>query len=240
MREAPQCVALLAQSRTVTVERMRRPDGIEVVRKIYLFPTRRDRLRGMLRGTWLGRNKARREFVGLRFLQGVGVPAIEALEWTVQRNRFGFVTECSLVTRAYTGHDLARVLREGRIPESEVWVAIGTSVRRMHDAGFWHRGLSARNLLLVEESCAIRWLDPAKSLTYPAGGLPEGARAHDLLRFWTPLLTLVPPSARQAFAKAYGSEECLDLDALWRRIPYWRLASTRREMQREQARFRGC
>lgn len=228
---------ILAHSRTVTVKRRRREDGMEVVEKTYSFPTRKDRLRGMLRGTWIGRNKARREFANLRYLMDAGIPVVEPLAWTVERNGWGLVTCCRLVTRAYAALDLARTLQQELEVADGVWEAVGRSLRAMHAAGIWHRGASARNLLLTAKEPHHLWLDPAKAKTYPKGGIPDAARAHDLLRLWIPLRGHTTSRQRAAFTLGYGSDEIEDLDALWGRIPPWKKASTRREMQREEARL---
>lgn len=233
--------AFLARSRTVAVVRRRGKGGQEVVEKTYRFPTFRDRFRGALRGTLLGKDKASRELANLQYLAEAGIPVVEPLACTKVRDRLGFVRWCRLTTRAYAARDLATVLgsgeEDGTEVSEEVWRAIGTSLRRMHDAGIWHRGASARNVLILEEPPFHRWLDPTKSLTYPAGGIPDPARAHDLLRFWTPLEGKVPEAWRCAFSEGYGTPEAQDLAALWDLIPPWKKASTRREMRREEARF---
>ncbi|MGB0952745.1 MAG: lipopolysaccharide kinase InaA family protein [Planctomycetota bacterium] len=238
---------ILAQSRTVTVERITRPDGVEVVRKTYSFPTAKDRRRSALRGTWIGRNKAHREFANLQFLRRADVPAVEPLCWTAERNQLGFVQQCTLETRAYDATDLAKRMQKAggdpsRIPAPEVWQQIGASVWKMHEAGFWHRGLSPRNLLLDDidtdpADVSLHWLDPAKSLTWRPGALSITRKALDLLRFWTPLQPHLPEQHQQAFARGYGNAESLALPELWDTIPNWKRASTRRELQREEARM---
>lgn len=238
---------ILAQSRTVLVERLTRPDGTEVVRKTYAFPTAKDRFRSALRGTLLGRNKAHREFANLQYLRRAEIPAVEPLTWTAERNHLGFVTRCTLETRAYDAIDLAARMRKAegdpsRMPSPEVWEQIGASVWKMHEAGFWHRGLSARNLLIDDVDtetvgARLHWLDPAKSLTWPAGGLSVTRKALDLLRFWTPLQPRLPEQHQEAFARGYGNAESLELPELWETIPNWKRASTRRELQREEARM---
>ncbi|MHC4379568.1 MAG: lipopolysaccharide kinase InaA family protein [Planctomycetota bacterium] len=229
---------VLAQSRTVRVVRRRREDGVEVVEKTYSFPTRKDRIRGMLRGTWVGRNKARREYANLKFLEQAGIPVVEALEWKVERNGWGFVTWCRLSTRAYDAMDLARTIRGQSEDVAEaVWEGVGSSLRAMHDAGIWHRGASARNILLIEQEPYHLWLDPTKAKTYPAGGIPDAARALDLLRLWTSLTVRATSPQRAAFTRGYGSDEIEDMGALWSHISPWKKASTRREMQREEARL---
>jgi len=240
--------SVLAQSRTVLVEKLRLEDGQEVVRKTYHFPTDKDQWRGALRGTFLGWNKAHREYAGLKYLERRGIPVVEALQWDCKRNHLRFVTSCSLITRAFEGEDLAKTLKRGSSPSKEHWTAIGESVRKMHDAGFWHRGLSARNLMIGgdgknhgngigkdHESPSIAWLDTTKSKTYPPGGIADEKRAFDLLRFWTPLMHHTTAQEKQSFADAYGED--VDLEKWWSSIANWKRASFRRELQREEARF---
>ncbi|PCJ53250.1 MAG: hypothetical protein COA70_10000 [Planctomycetota bacterium] len=236
---------IFAQSRTVLVEKLRLEDGQEVVRKTYSFPTTKDRLRGSFRGTLLGRNKAHREYAGLKYLERANIPVVQALEWTCKRNRLGFVTECCLTTRVFSGNDLAHSLKHEEHPVAEQWANIGASVRKMHDAGIWHRGLSARNLMIgggsterassAQAKVNIAWLDTTKSKTYPPGGMADEKRAFDLLRFWTPLMHHTTPEEKRNFADAYGED--IDLKKWWSHIANWKRASFRRELQREEARF---
>jgi len=228
---------VLARSRTVLVERLQLEDAREVVRKTYSFPTRRDRLRGMFRGTLCGWNKAHREYQGLRFLELANIPVVKPIAWDCKRNAFGFVTACSLTTRVFPGVDLAQHLQQGEEPVPECWSMIGQSLRRMHDAGFWHRGCSARNVMIAPRGKGIAWLDTTKSITYPAGGIPNEKRAFDLLRFWTPILKHTTEASPSAFTAGYGEE--VDLEKWWSLIPNRKRASFRRELQREEARFKG-
>lgn len=226
---------VLAQSRTVVVERLSLEDGQEVVLKTYSFPTWRDQGRGVLRGTLLGRNKAHREYAGLKYLERASIPVVEALQWNCKRNCLGFVTTCSLTTRAYSGEDLAQILKRGAGLSQEHWTALGQSVRKMHQAGFWHRGLSARNVLIASEGPGIAWLDTTKSKTYPPGGMADEKRAMDLLRFWTPLQSHTTAENQAAFEEGYG--EGIHLERWWSHISNWKRASFRRELQREEDRF---
>ncbi|MFK5954814.1 MAG: lipopolysaccharide kinase InaA family protein [Planctomycetota bacterium] len=228
---------VLARSRTVLVEKLPLEDAREVVRKTYSFPTRRDRFRGMFRGTLCGWNKAHREYQGLRFLELANIPVVQAISWNCQRNAFGFVTACSLTTRFYPGEDLAQRLKQGANPSLECWRSIGESIRKMHDSGFWHRGCSARNVMIAVGDQDIAWLDTSKSITYPAGRIPNPKRGFDLLRFWTPILNHTTEASQSAFAVGYGEE--VHLEKWWSLIPNRKRASFRRELQREEARFEG-
>ena len=226
---------VLAQSRTVLVERLALEDGQEVVRKTYRFPTWKDQVRGALRGTLLGRNKAHREYAGLEFLERANIPVVEALHWSCKRNRLGFVTSCSLTTRTYPGDDLAEILKRGAKLSQEHWTTLGQSVQKMHQAGFWHRGLSARNVMIAPDGLGIAWLDTTKSKTYPPGGMADEKRAMDLLRFWTPLQSHTSAGNQAAFEEGYGED--INLERWWSHISNWKRDSFRRELQREEDRF---
>jgi tRNA A-37 threonylcarbamoyl transferase component Bud32 len=234
--EAWQLLEVLAQSRTVCVERFRNANGHEVVRKTYLFPTAKDRRRGMLRGTWLGQPKVERELTNLNFLQRANVPAVEAVHACVTRNMLGFIVASHLLTQATAGTTLADLIRTQKTPEPQVWTALGHSLSRMHQARFWHRGLAPRNVLIQAQAPFHAWLDPAKSKisTKP---LSQAARADDLLRFWYSLTKHVPATHKQAFEQAYGQEGVSDPETLWPAIPKGKRASTTRILRRDEARL---
>jgi len=226
---------ILAQSRTVLVEQMFLQDGLEVVRKTYSFPTTKDRFRGLFRGTLLGWNKAHREYQNLSFLEQAGIPVVKPIAWDCKRNALGLVTACTLTTQAFPGQDLAQSLQGGAEISQECWQRIGQSLCKMHRAGFWHRGCSARNLMIEASERQIAWLDTTKSKLYSSGSMPHEKRASDLLRFWTPLGPHTTEAAKRAFAAGYGEE--VNLSEWWSWIPKGKRAPLRRELQREEARF---
>lgn len=228
----------LAESRTVRVEKLRDSKGQELVRKSYSFPTAKDQLRGMLRGTLFGKAKAERELDNLELLQRAQVPAVSGVRACVIRNPLGFVTDSHLITEASSGKTLAQSLADQQSPNSETWQSIGRSIARMHQVGFWHRGLAPRNLLILEQQPLHRWLDPAKSQLFPRG-ISQAARADDLLRFWFSIHELVPQEHKDAFEEAYGQEGVSTPDKVWPAIPKAKRAATEQVLLRDAARFEG-
>jgi len=213
-----QLLEKLAQSRTVEVEKLCTDDGHEVVRKSYRFPTVKDRLRGMWRGTLFGKPKVEREDFHLDYLTRAKVPVITPIRACVIRDSFGFVTDSHLITAASPGQRLDYLLSQNQMPAPEVWAAIGSSLSRMHQVSFWHRGLAPRNLLIHDQAPFHFWLDPAKSVIH-SGGIRQAARADDLLRFWAGLHEQVPQEHKHAFEQAYGQEGVSDPANIWPAIP---------------------
>lgn len=234
--EAWQVLEVLAQSRTVRVEKLRDGHGNEVVRKSYSFPTSKDRRRGMWRGTWFGHPKVERELTNLNFLQRAKVPSVVGVRACIKRNALGFVVDSHLVTKVSAGTSLAELVRSQQMPEFHTWAALGQSISRMHQMRFWHRGLAPRNVLILEKAPFHLWLDPAKSKisTKP---LSQAARADDLLRFWFTLTKHVPAAHKEAFEQAYGQAGVSNPENLWPAIPTGKRASTERVLRRDEARF---
>ena len=226
----------LAQSRTVCVEKLSDAHGQQVVRKSYRFPSPSDQVRGMLRGTLFGKAKAEREFAHLQYLHRAKIPAVQALRACVQRNVLGFVVDSHLITIASPGQTLSQCVVREQLPSEEIWAALGASLSRMHQVGFWHRGLAPRNVLILDEAPFHRWLDPAKSKIY-SRTIPQAARADDLLRFWGTLHKCIPSSHKQAFEHAYGQDGVCEPANLWRAIPKRKRASIERILHRDETRF---
>jgi tRNA A-37 threonylcarbamoyl transferase component Bud32 len=226
----------LAESRTVRVEKMRDTKGLELVRKSYSFPTTKDRLRGMMRGTLFGKSKAERELHNLALLHQAQVPAVTGVRACVNRNALGFVTDSHLITEASRGTTLAQLLKDEQPPSTETWQSLGRSICRMHQVGFWHRGLAPRNLLILDQEPLHRWLDPAKSQLFPRG-ITQAARADDLLRFWFSIHELVTQEHKDAFEQAYGQEGTSNPDTIWPAIPKAKRAATEQVLLRDAARF---
>ncbi len=229
--------SVLAQSRTVRVVRTTTSSGEDVVEKTYSFPQPKDRLRGALRGTWLSRNKAFREFDHLQYLNQHAIPAVLPHSWSVRRDMLGFVRTCVLRTQYQPSPNLETCLKTYSELPADLWHVLGSSVRRMHQLGFWHRGLSARNVLVDGEKLRVWWLDPSKSRRFPSSALPARAQAHDLLRFWTPIHKQVSAQNQQAFAEGYADAIAIDLPKLQTAIPSRKRSSLQCELQREEARF---
>ncbi|MCP4092797.1 MAG: hypothetical protein GY747_05040 [Planctomycetes bacterium] len=231
-----QLLDTLAESRTVRVEKLQDHEGQQLVRKSYRFPTGKDQLRGMLRGTLFGKPKVERELFHLDYLQRAQVPAVTAIRACVTRNALGFVTKSHLLTALSPGQRLDHLIANDQMPSTEAWAAIGTSMSRMHQVSFWHRGLAPRNLLIHDQAPFHFWLDPAKSVIHPRG-IRQAARADDLLRFWSGLHEVVPQEHKDAFEQAYGQEGVSDPANIWPAIPKGKRAAAERVIRRDATRF---
>lgn len=138
---------------TICVERRER----SIYVKRYRYPRWRHRLRGMFRGTLLGKHRARREFRALERLRSIGVPVVRPLGWG-ERRIAGFVTVSYLITEGIAGamslsryateHLLSRDDASVRVARTQVVRDLAQAVRRMHRGGLLHGNLFLRNILI--------------------------------------------------------------------------------------------
>lgn len=125
--------------------------------KRYHYPTWRQRVRGMLRGTWLRASRARSEFRALVAMRRLGIHAVRPIAFG-ERRIAGFVRSCFLITeavpeamslvsfiKAFADHVAARQARRAKI---EILTSLARQVRHMHEKGFVHRDLFWRNVLI--------------------------------------------------------------------------------------------
>ena len=122
---------------------------------------RHDALRPRLQRRWRG-SKARRSFATARALAEAGVDTPEPLLWAESAETSGpawYV--CRLVDGVearYPFRALAAGTLERDFPElsaGELLGAVAATARRLHEARFWHRDLSAGNLLLQRRDGAL-------------------------------------------------------------------------------------
>jgi len=124
------------------------------VLKIYYYPP----IPGIRTG--LQRSKAEREFYGLRFLAGHGVPTVEPVAFGVERTRLGFVRSCFVVTRLLDDSvNLAQWRSEslersaGSDPEMQVVLKqLGSIFRRFHQENFFLFTAKPKNILIRSQS----------------------------------------------------------------------------------------
>lgn len=149
---------LAAWSRTTDVIRCDPPgEATSIYIKRYHYPRWRHRLRGMLRGTLFRRSRARSEYRALRLMRQLGIQAVRPVAFGERRLLF-FVRSCFLITEAVPDamplSTFIQKFGEHRgSPRSiqirrEVLVSLARQVRHMHDAGFVHRDLFWRNVLI--------------------------------------------------------------------------------------------
>ena len=125
--------------------------------KRYHYPRWRQRIRGMFRGTFFLASRAHSEFRTLRVMRRLGIQAVRPIAYG--EHRVGhFVRSCFLITEAVpdamplstfiktfsTRRDTLHAVRARR----EILSALARQVRQMHEAGFIHRDLFWRNVLI--------------------------------------------------------------------------------------------
>jgi hypothetical protein len=109
----------------------------------------------LLRDFHLDRRRPLREIELYVAARAAGVPTLEPVAG-VSRRATGPLWRCDLVTRAVRGgRDLGELFTElGRGPakrRARVLAAVAKSVRALHDAGFEHRDLNLKNILIGED-----------------------------------------------------------------------------------------
>ncbi|MCB9858147.1 MAG: hypothetical protein H6818_20880 [Phycisphaerales bacterium] len=149
---------LAAWSRTTDVIRCD-PAGeaTSVYVKRYHYPRWRHRFKGMFRGTLFRKSRARSEYHALRLMRRLGIQAVRPVAYG-ERRILLFVRSCFLITEAVPdAMPLSAFIQkfgEHRgTPRSveirrEILVSLARQVRHMHDAGFVHRDLFWRNVLI--------------------------------------------------------------------------------------------
>lgn len=155
---APDLAALgrgtvVKQSRTGWVQRRQDGDATSFA-KTYVYPTARDRRRGLCRNTCCARSRARREADAAAWLRARGFAAPRVLVLAELR-RLGVLHAALIVTEAIAGEPLDQVLpRLGASRRDEVLRALRNFVHELHRSGFRDRNLDLRNVLLLAGNTA--------------------------------------------------------------------------------------
>jgi tRNA A-37 threonylcarbamoyl transferase component Bud32 len=125
--------------------------------KRYHYPRWSHRLRGTFRGTFFNTSRARSEFIALRLMRELGIQAVRPIAFG-ERRIAHFLRSCFLITEAVpdavalssfikTFGDRRNSVQEWR-GRQEILTSLARQVRGMHDAGFVHRDLFWRNVLI--------------------------------------------------------------------------------------------
>ena len=117
---------------------------------------------------YLGENATRcfREFRLLAALHAMDLPVPRPIAARYQR--YGLIYRADLMTsRIPNARPLSQVLTLGQAPD-DIWKAVGSLVRRFHDAGVFHADLNAHNIL-VGETGQLYLLDFDRGSIRPAG-----------------------------------------------------------------------
>jgi hypothetical protein len=210
LRGRPGRGAPVAESRTSRTDVIE-VDGILLHRKVYTYPRRADRWRAALRGTFLGRPRAVREWDALMALRADGLPAVEPVALGVERHR-GFVRATVLATRTETdATNLDELLRAPR-PDPAVLARAARVLARVHAAGHVLGRPARRDVLVVGSGSEIRLLDlPRHRRARPS----PSAVAEDLARLAAGLEDRVSRRAclraLAAYVRARGWTDVRDL-----------------------------
>ncbi|MEN8184022.1 MAG: lipopolysaccharide kinase InaA family protein, partial [Myxococcota bacterium] len=231
-QSVPEGSETVKRSRLRHVFRIRLVDGSDVFVKHYLHRAARP-------FGWLGApSRSLEELSNLERLAAVGVAAVEPLA-CAERHRRGRLEDAVLMTRALPrARPLAEALTQ--LPEPDRIAPLGAlarSLRRLHDAGFWHRDLHAGNVLVGGEPGDGGLAQPVlvdvqklRSLRFP---LPGALRVRDLAMLGAELGTALP------LLEAYLAPDFPQDDAgrLRRRVAR---AAARRARSRLRSRGRRC
>lgn len=166
--------------------------------KTYDYPDAGDRWRGMLRNTFLRPSRARREGRALSWLRERGFDAPEPVA-VLEKRRGGFLYRAVLITRAWPGHPLHRLLPVvGQADRLALLDAVRRYVTGLHAAGFRDRNLDLRNLL-ARRSDAGEWvvakIDSPRFKITSAGRRSDRAARSDLRRLDESLRSCHAPAA---------------------------------------------
>lgn len=100
---------------------------------------------------WSGLERTRpwREWHLLADLHGQGLPVPRPAAARVQRSGRGYRADL-VMERIAGAQPLADLLAQAPL-SADRWIAIGATIRRLHEAGVCHADLNARNILLVAD-----------------------------------------------------------------------------------------
>jgi tRNA A-37 threonylcarbamoyl transferase component Bud32 len=162
---------LYAWSRTTDTIQVFLDDGLSVFIKRYHYPRLKNRLKGMLRGTFFGASRVRSEFRALETMRSLGIQAVRPVAYG-ERRKLHFVRCCFLITEAVPGSTSLATYAQQHAGENhsptaflrrrEIVMVLARQVRRMHERRFVHGDLFWRNVLiriLGQQSCEFYFLD---------------------------------------------------------------------------------
>ncbi len=149
---------LAAWSRTTDTIWKDLPGGsFSIFIKRYHYPKLKNRVRGALRGTFFKASRARSEFRALKMMRQLGIQAVRPIAYG-ERRVAHFVRSCFLITetvpdamplssfiQTFSNHPNHEEARRARW---EILTSLARQVRHMHEAGFVHRDLFWRNVLI--------------------------------------------------------------------------------------------
>lgn len=187
---------LVTEHRTSWVRRCR-VGTLDVFAKTYAYPSRRDRLRGALRTTFLAPGRAVCESRALRWLLEHGIDAPRPLG-VAEHRRGGWLRASLLVTEAWPGEPLdAFLVQIGRNDRRRVLAAVWGFVATLHGLGFVDRNLDPRNLLVSDDGSGafrVTKIDSPRARVLRPGRRLDQLVAADRERLTSGLAKLPGPS----------------------------------------------
>ncbi len=220
---------LVARSRTTRTEsgRLHLPGagGLQVHRKVYRYPTARDRLRGILRTTLLAPSRARRERDVLRGFLHLGPPPLAPEPVAILECRAGgLLLEAWLLSRTVPS---ARPPSAGPPAPGEP-EALGRCLGRLHAAGWCSLDAAPRNFLCVGSPAAVEGALKVDSGRARRAGPSSPRRAGDLATLVAGLEAGWPAPSLALLLDAYAAATGEALPAWRGRLPAARAALARR------------
>jgi len=162
---------LSAWSRTTDTIQVLLKNGSSIFIKRYHHPRWKNRFKAMFRGTFFGASRVRAEYRALMAMRGLGIQTVRPIAYG-ERRHFHFLTSSFLITEAVPGAvSLATYAQQisgvNHTPSAfrrrrEVLATLALQIRHMHEQGFIHGDLFARNImvrLLGEASCEFYFID---------------------------------------------------------------------------------
>jgi hypothetical protein len=205
--------AVKRERRTLVTIVQRSREGFPVdevssfVLKVYKYPAL-PRLR-----TALQISKAEREFNGLRYLNEIGIGAAQAVGYGVQRDAFGFVRSCFVITRFIDDSiNLAKWYTEVNDQDEldgkrvdAVFTELGRILRRLHRAHFFLFTAKSKNILISKHHAPdqLFLIDLPYARTLPWRIFARWAQARDIGVLLGNVATSLSERAIELFYRSY-------------------------------------
>ena len=184
-------------------------DGVSsFVLKVYTYPF----IQGIRTGFQI--SKAEREFDSLRYLNGIGVGAAQAVGYGVERTSLGFVRSCFIITRLIDdsitlSQWYAELKRQKKLDGKrvdELFTQLGRMFRRLHQAHFFLFTAKAKNILVRNyrtRADEIFLIDIPYARTLKWRLLARWAQARDIGVLFVNVSAPVLDTAIELFYRAY-------------------------------------
>ena len=203
---------------------------------------------GMLRGTFFGRSKVRREFENLTLLRSWGLDAPEPLAYGEERHS-RWLVRSFLITAGVVNPVPLDVFIRDRLPLSdatqvsalrrELITSLADATRRQHDHHFFHHDYFWRNIILSGANLDRFWLIDAHKGRQWTWVQERQSRAYDLAALDAPAPRFFRQTERLRFFLAYLGQKRLDPAAKSLLRTVLRRAAPIREKQLQRVRDSG-